>query len=31
MTATQFGAYVAANWDTVTIIDSPLENLAAVR
>jgi hypothetical protein len=28
MTAAQFAAYVEANWDTVTIIDSPLENLA---
>lgn len=26
--AIEFGAYVEANWDTLTIIDSPLQNLA---
>ncbi|MBC7283649.1 hypothetical protein [Hoeflea sp.] len=28
MTATEFAAAVLANWDTISIIDSPLENLA---
>ena len=28
MTATEFAAKVLADWDTITIIDSPLENLA---
>jgi len=28
MTAEEFADYVAANWDSVTIVDSPLENLA---
>lgn len=28
MSAAQFADYVEANWDSVTIVDSPLENLA---
>lgn len=28
MTAAEFSDYVAANWDTITIVDSPLQNLA---
>jgi hypothetical protein len=30
-TATTFAETVLANWDTITIIDSPLENLALLR
>ena len=31
MTATAFAAYVEVNWDTVAIIDSPVENLALLK
>lgn len=31
MSAASFASYVEANWDTITIIDSPLENLAVLE
>ncbi len=31
MTAEQFSAYVRANWDSVTMLDSPLQNLGLFR
>ena len=31
MSADEFAAFVAANWDAVTIVDSPLQNLALVE
>lgn len=31
MTAAEFSDYVAANWDSITIFDSPLQNLALME
>ncbi len=31
MSAEAFADYVAANWDTITVVDSPLQNLAMLE